>query len=64
MSLTAIIGPVLFNSLFATFTDEKGAIYFPGAAFIVAALFLLLGLFFAFLSLRHYQQPSKTDQPQ
>jgi DHA1 family tetracycline resistance protein-like MFS transporter len=43
-SLTAILGPVLMTQLFGYFTGPKAPVYFPGAAFICAAL--LVGVAF------------------
>jgi DHA1 family tetracycline resistance protein-like MFS transporter len=57
MSLTAIIGPPLMTGLFSTFTSKDAPIYFPGAAFILAALLSLLSLFVAMKVLAHYVAP-------
>lgn len=38
MSITSIIGPVIMTMTFGYFADEQG-LYFPGAPFILAALF-------------------------
>jgi MFS transporter, DHA1 family, tetracycline resistance protein len=57
MSLTAIIGPPLMTGLFSTFTAKDAPIYFPGAAFILAALLSLLSLFVAMKVLAHYVAP-------
>ena len=37
-SLTGIFGPIISTSLFATFTLPGARVYFPGAAFLAAAL--------------------------
>jgi len=54
MSLSAIIGPLLMNNLFAYFTDNQNKYYFPGAAFIAGALLIIVGSFFAASSLKKY----------
>lgn len=48
VSLTAIVGPVMMNSLFAYFTSEEAPIYLPGAAFYLASVLMVLALFFAY----------------
>ncbi len=47
ISLTSIIGPLLMTSLFARFTIVSTSYYFPGAAFIMAAVLCLFSNFFA-----------------
>ena len=37
-SLSAIIGPPLMTQIFSRFSDPTGALYFPGAAFLAAAV--------------------------
>ena len=54
ISLTSIIGPVLMTTLFSYFTSDKLPVYFPGAAFIMAALLCLFSNFFAWKTLRQY----------
>jgi DHA1 family tetracycline resistance protein-like MFS transporter len=44
MSATAIVGPLLMTSVFAYFTSGNAPFYFPGAAFIVAAVFVAIAL--------------------
>lgn len=36
--LTSIVGPLLMTGLFEYFTNPDGPIYFPGAAFVFAAI--------------------------
>jgi DHA1 family tetracycline resistance protein-like MFS transporter len=43
-SLTAIVGPVLMTQLFGYFTSTAAPIQFPGAAFICAAVLVLLSI--------------------
>lgn len=51
-SLTSIVSPPLLTNLFSYFTSASAPIYFPGAAFLAAALFLVLAAF-AFARTRH-----------
>lgn len=44
MSLTAIISPLLMTQTFGYFTAAESVIYFPGAAFLLAATMTLLAL--------------------
>ncbi len=48
LSLTAIVGPVMMNSLFSYFTSEEAPIYLPGAAFYLASILMTFSLFFAY----------------
>ncbi len=57
LSLTAIIGPPLMTGLFSAFTAKDAPVYFPGAAFILAAILCLLSLFVAMKVLAHYKAP-------
>lgn len=54
MSLTTIIGPLIFNNLFAYFTDTNAPVYFPGAPFVLAAIFLFTGILLSFKTLKKY----------
>jgi DHA1 family tetracycline resistance protein-like MFS transporter len=51
-SLTSIVSPPLLTNLFSYFTGASAPIYFPGAAFLAAATFLVLAAF-AFARTRH-----------
>jgi MFS transporter, DHA1 family, tetracycline resistance protein len=42
MSITSIIGPPLMNNVFAFFTNGQYAFYFPGAAMVLGAVFMLI----------------------
>jgi MFS transporter, DHA1 family, tetracycline resistance protein len=46
-SVTSIIGPPLMTNLFAYFTGENPIVYFPGAAFLAAALITVVAVFLA-----------------
>ncbi len=54
MSLGAIIGPWVMSHIFAHFIDERNAIYFPGAPFMLAAFLTFVGLIFCMRSLRKF----------
>jgi DHA1 family tetracycline resistance protein-like MFS transporter len=47
VSLTQIFGPLMMNQLFAYFSSKSAPVYFPGAPFLLAALFMLLSAIFA-----------------
>ncbi len=64
ISLTSIIGPLMMNYLFAFFTGPQTPVYFPGAPFILGAILIVVGIFFAINSLRTYHRSldnGKTD---
>ncbi len=50
-SLASIAGPLLMTQTLARFTGKGSAIYFPGAAFVVAGFLALVCLIFFVLSL-------------
>jgi DHA1 family tetracycline resistance protein-like MFS transporter len=56
-SLAAILGPPLMTQLFGWFSDAAGAVYFPGAPFLAAAL---LALASAIILLRICGEPSSS----
>jgi len=58
MSATSIIGPPLMTGIFAYYTN-KNNLYFPGAPFILGALFTLFSLIFALRSLANYTPKNK-----
>ncbi len=51
-SLTSIAAPPLLTNLFSYFTGASAPVYFPGAAFLAAALFLMFAAL-AFARTRH-----------
>ena len=51
ISVTSIIGPPLMTNLFAFYTNDKGAVYFPGAPFLLGALLTLISLILTIRSL-------------
>ena len=56
ISVTSFLGPLIMNNLFAFFTGNKAPVKFPGMPFIAGALFMLVSIFFAIPSLRHYHR--------
>ncbi len=48
MSVTSIVGPLLMTGLFSYFTNPKHSIYFPGAAFLMGAILMLLSAIVAY----------------
>ncbi|MEP2024705.1 MAG: tetracycline resistance MFS efflux pump, partial [Reichenbachiella sp.] len=54
ISLTAIIGPPLMTDLFARFTNESLGLYFPGAPYLMGAIFTFMSIGFALRTLRKY----------
>ena len=59
-SLTSIVSPPLLTNLFSYFTSTSAPVYFPGAAFLAAALFLLLAAL-AFARTRHQPVPDAAE---
>jgi len=51
ISVTSIIDPPLMTNLFAFYTDHRGAVYFPGAPFLLGALLSLVSLLLTIRSL-------------
>ena len=56
ISVTSFLGPLIMNNIFAWFTGPKAPFVFPGMPFIVGAVFMLISIFFAIPSLRHYHR--------
>ena len=52
MSLTTILGPLLMNNLFKFFTTGKDHIHFPGAPFLLGAIFMVSSIIVAWMTLR------------
>jgi DHA1 family tetracycline resistance protein-like MFS transporter len=55
-SLTSVAAPPILSNLFGYFTSDRSPIYFPGAAFFAASLFL--GLAGLVLALARRSQPA------
>ena len=52
MSLTTILGPLLMNNLFKFFTTGKDHMHFPGAPFLLGAIFMFGSIIVAWMTLR------------
>jgi DHA1 family tetracycline resistance protein-like MFS transporter len=52
MSATSIIGPPVMTNLFAWFTKKEAPVYFPGAAFFLGALLMMLSTYLAYRTLK------------
>ncbi len=52
MSVTAIIGPLMMNNLFAYCTGDNTPFYFPGAPFVLGAILMLISLLLTINPLR------------
>jgi DHA1 family tetracycline resistance protein-like MFS transporter len=52
MSLTTILGPLLMNNLFKYFTTGKDHMHFPGAPFLLGAVFMICSIIVAWMTLR------------
>ena len=53
MSLTAIIGPLVMNNLFAYATSKNSLIYLPGASFYLGAVLMIIAVFLTHKTLSH-----------
>lgn len=51
ISATSIVGPLLMTGSFAYFTGPSAPFYFPGASFLLGALFMLCSLIWAYNAL-------------
>lgn len=52
LSVTAILGQLLFSPVFYYFIRPEADIYFPGAPYALAALLLFLAFLFAFMAMK------------
>ena len=52
MSATTIFAPPVMTNLFASFTNGKAGIYFPGAPFLLSSVLVMIGVGFAWKSLK------------
>lgn len=48
VSVTSIFGPPLMTNLFAFFTSKKAPVYFPGAPFLMGAIFCIFSVIIAY----------------
>lgn len=59
MSVTSIAGPLIMTSLFAYFTKPGNPIYFPGASFLMGAVFMITSASIAYAVLKGETKPIK-----
>jgi DHA1 family tetracycline resistance protein-like MFS transporter len=52
MSVTSIAGPLIMTSLFAYFTKPSNPVYFPGASFLLGAIFMVISAVIAYTVLK------------
>ena len=52
VSVTAILGQLVFSSVFYYFIRPETEIYFPGAPYVLAAIFLVIAFLFAVLAMK------------
>jgi len=52
VSITAILGQLIFSPVFYWFIRPEGNIYFPGAPYALAAILLLIAFVFAIVAMR------------
>jgi DHA1 family tetracycline resistance protein-like MFS transporter len=52
MSVTSIAGPLIMTSLFAYFTKPSNPVYFPGASFLLGAVFMVISAVIAYTVLK------------
>jgi len=51
MSATSIVGPIVMTHLFAYFTHKEAPVYFPGAAFFLGAVLMMVSTYYAYKAL-------------
>jgi len=51
-SLSLILGPLMFSYIFFYFTENKSSLYFPGAPYLTAAVFMIVSTFILLRSFR------------
>lgn len=52
ISLTAVVGPLMYGSIFYYFSAADAPIYFPGAAFFTGGIILIVSTIFAAIALK------------
>jgi DHA1 family tetracycline resistance protein-like MFS transporter len=51
ISLTSIVGPLMMTNLFSYFTKSSAPFYFPGAPFLLGAIFMVLASIWSYRAL-------------
>lgn len=54
VSLTAIIGPLIYTSLFSFYTADETPVYFPGAPYLAGGVILIIATAIALMSIRKF----------
>jgi DHA1 family tetracycline resistance protein-like MFS transporter len=62
VSVTAILGQLTFSSVFYYFIRPEGEIYFPGAPYALASIFLLVALVLASLAMKGMSTSDEQDE--
>ncbi len=60
MSLTTIFGPLIMTTVFGYFTSKTAPVYFPGAPFVIGAVFMTASAVIAYIAL-HGKQMKTSD---
>ena len=55
VSITAILGQLIFSPIFYYFIRPEGSIYFPGASYTLSAILLLIAFLIAFIAMKRIQ---------
>jgi len=61
ISLTSIIGPLIYTTLFSVFADKSNEYYFPGAPFVVGAVFLIIASLIAVMAINRLEDPQDDE---
>ena len=59
MSVTTIFGPMLMTHIFYLFTSKSAPIVFPGAAFFLGGIFMLISFIITYLLLKDYDKKNE-----
>lgn len=62
-SLVGVVGPLLATTVFAYFTGDRAPVHFPGAAFLMGALFSALGAGLVWTVLRRLPAEKSAEAP-
>ncbi|WP_211252725.1 TCR/Tet family MFS transporter [Crocinitomix catalasitica] len=61
VSITAIVGPLIYTSLFAYYTGDAAPIYFPGSPYLLGGIILVIGSIIATYSIRNMADSRKSS---
>jgi DHA1 family tetracycline resistance protein-like MFS transporter len=62
VSLTSIIGPIIYSNVFYKFSSANATVYFPAAPFLVGAIFISIAFIIAIISVRKMKDVAKPEQ--